>query len=116
MSEFLKPAKKPNNPQFSSGPCTKRPGWQLDNLSDAFLGRSHRAADGKAKLNEVITRSKEILALPNDWVLGILPGSDTGAVEAALWSLLGARTVDMLSWGKLWSRLGDRRFTPFRFK
>ncbi len=98
MSEFLKPAKKPNNPQFSSGPCTKRPGWQLTNLQEAFLGRSHRAIDGKAKLNEVIKRSKDILNIPNDWILGILPGSDTGAVEAALWSLLGARTVDMLSW------------------
>lgn len=98
MSEFLKPAVKPNNPQFSSGPCTKRPGWHIDALKDAFLGRSHRAAEGKAKLNEVITRSKDILGIPDDWVLGILPGSDTGAVEAALWSLLGPRTVDMLAW------------------
>ncbi len=98
MSEFLKPTQKPNNPQFSSGPCTKRPGWSLDGLKDAFLGRSHRAADGKAKLDEVITRSKDILGIPEDWVVGILPASDTGAVEAALWSLLGARTVDMLAW------------------
>ena len=86
-----KPGPRPANPQFSSGPCTKRPGWTLDGLSGAFLGRSHRAKDPKARLAEVIDRSKAILGLPEGWRLGIVPASDTGAVEMALWSLLGAR-------------------------
>lgn len=93
-----KPTLRPNCPNFSSGPCAKRPGWSLMALENAILGRSHRAKDSKARLNEVITRSKDILGIPKDWKLGILPGSDTGAVEAALWSLLGDRTVDMLAW------------------
>jgi phosphoserine aminotransferase len=97
MARATKPDLRPNNPQFSSGPCTKRPGWTLAALDGAFLGRSHRAKAPKAALAEVITRSRAILGLPADWRLGILPGSDTGAFEAAMWSLLGARGTDVLS-------------------
>jgi len=93
-----RPASRPGNPCFSSGPCAKRPGWSLDALSEAVVGRSHRAKGGKAKLAEVIERSKQILGLPADWRLGIVPASDTGAVEMALWSLLGRRGVDVLAW------------------
>ena len=93
-----KPNIKPNHPYFSSGPCSKRPGWSLDALSDAFLGRSHRAKMGKAKLNEVITKSKQVLELPEDYFVGIVPGSDTGAIEIAMWNLLGTRPIDMLVW------------------
>jgi phosphoserine aminotransferase len=102
----MKPTTKPNNPCFSSGPCAKRPGWTLDALKDAALGRSHRAKIGKTKLAEVITRSKAILGIPNDYVLGIVPASDTGAIEMAMWSLLGPRGVDVLVWesfGKGWA-------------
>jgi phosphoserine aminotransferase len=100
-----KPAIKPNNPNFSSGPCAKRPGWSLAALGDACLGRSHRSKTGKAKLQEVIDRSRRILRLPADYRIGIVPASDTGAVEMALWSLLGARGVDMVAWesfGETW--------------
>jgi len=93
-----KPDLRPHNPRFSSGPCAKRPGWTLDALSGAMLGRSHRAKGPKAKIAEVIERSKAILGLPADWRLGIVPASDTGAVEMALWSMLGARGVDILAW------------------
>jgi phosphoserine aminotransferase len=93
-----RPALKPENPNFSSGPCAKRPGWSLAALEGAFLGRSHRAKGGKAKLAEVIERSRRVLGLPDDWRLGIVPASDTGAVEMAMWSMLGARGVDMLAW------------------
>jgi phosphoserine aminotransferase len=92
-----RPDVRPANPDFSSGPCAKRPGWTLDALSGAFLGRSHRASAGKARLAEVIARSRTILGLPADWKLAIVPASDTGAVEMALWSLLGARGVDVLA-------------------
>ncbi len=92
------PAIRPANPNFSSGPCTKRPGWSPSLLANAALGRSHRAKAPKAKLAEVIERSAALLALPSDWRLGIVPASDTGAVEMALWSLLGARGVDLLAW------------------
>lgn len=101
----MKPTQKPNNPCFSSGPCAKRPGWSLAALEGAALGRSHRAKIGKTKLAEVITRSKAILGIPGDYVLGIVPASDTGAIEMAMWSLLGARGVDVLHWesfGKTW--------------
>ncbi|MGM0560363.1 MAG: phosphoserine transaminase [Pseudomonadota bacterium] len=98
VSAAYKPATRPANPNFSSGPCAKRPGWSLSALEDAFTGRSHRAKAGKAKLQDVIDRSKSILGLPNDWRLGIVPASDTGAVEMGLWSLLGARGVDLLAW------------------
>ncbi len=92
------PAARPANPRFSSGPCTKIPGFSLDMLADAPLGRSHRAAVGKAKLREAIELTREILRVPADYRIGIVPASDTGAVEMALWSLLGARPVEMLAW------------------
>ena len=89
---------RPNNPQFSSGPCTKPSGWTLDALSDATLGRSHRAAIGKTKLSDAIEQTREVLGIPADYRIGIVPASDTGAVEMAMWSLLGERGVDMMSW------------------
>jgi phosphoserine aminotransferase len=92
------PAVRPANPRFSSGPCAKIPGFSLDMLADAPLGRSHRAAVGKAKLKEAIDLTREILGVPADYRIGIVPASDTGAVEMALWSLLGARPVEMLAW------------------
>ena len=93
-----KPSTKPNNPQFSCGPCTKHPGWSLDGLKDAWLGRSHRAAGGKEKLKEVIDRSKAILGIPDDYRVMITPASDTGAFEMAMWNLLGERGVDVMAW------------------
>ncbi len=93
-----KPGLRPANPRFSSGPCAKRPGWTLSALEGALLGRSHRAGTPKARLKEVIDRSRALLGMPADWRLGIVPASDTGAVEMALWSLLGARGVDVLAW------------------
>jgi len=92
------PDKRPANPNFSSGPCAKRPGWNLQNLSDACLGRSHRSKPGKAKLAEAIDRTRTILGVPDDYRIGIVAASDTGAVEMAMWSLLGERGVDMLAW------------------
>ena len=109
MAIATKPDLRPLNPRFSSGPCAKRPGWTLDALAGAFLGRSHRAKEPKARLAEVIERSKAILGLPAGWRLGIVPASDTGAVEMALWSLLGARGVDVLAWESFSEGLGDRR-------
>ena len=108
MSELAKPAARPANPRFSSGPCAKHPGHSLDNLKNAFLGRSHRARDGKARLKLAIDRTAQLLGLPDGYRLGIVPASDTGAMEMALWSLLGPRGVDMLAWesfGKGW--VGD---------
>ena len=102
MAEALS---KPVNPNFSSGPCAKRPGWSPSVLDGCPTGRSHRSAMGKSRLAEVISLSREILGVPEDWRLGIVPASDTGAVEMALWSLLGQRGVDMLAWesfGKGW--------------
>lgn len=93
-----KPGVRPQNTHFSSGPCSKRPGWSLDALSDAPVGRSHRAKVGKAKLKEAIDLTREILEVPADYRIGIVPASDTGAVEMALWSLLGQRPVDMVAW------------------
>ncbi len=92
------PAARPHNARFSSGPCAKRPGWTPEILKDAALGRSHRAKLGKAKLKLAIDLTREILEVPADYRIGITPGSDTGAVEMALWSLLGARGVDVLAW------------------
>jgi phosphoserine aminotransferase len=92
------PGARPVNANFSSGPCAKRPGWSLENLKDAPLGRSHRAKAGKAKLKLAIDLTREILQVPADYLIGIVPASDTGAVEMALWSLLGARGVDVLAW------------------
>ncbi|MEE1543655.1 MAG: phosphoserine transaminase [Alphaproteobacteria bacterium] len=103
-----KPGRKLAMPRFSSGPCAKRPGWSLRALEDALVGRSHRASDAKARLVQVIDLSRELLGLPADWRLGIVPASDTGAFEMAMWSLLGARGVDVLAWesfGKGW--VGD---------
>ena len=98
MSDLQVPAALPANPRFSSGPCAKIPGFSLSMLGDAPLGRSHRAAIGKAKLAEAIDLTREILGVPADYRIGIVPASDTGAVEMALWSLLGARPVEMLAW------------------
>jgi phosphoserine aminotransferase len=106
MANTATPDGRPSNPNFSSGPCAKRPGFTLDVLAGAFLGRSHRAAEPKARLAEVISLSRSILGMPADWRLGIVPGSDTGAVEMALWSMLGARGVDIVtfeSFGEGWA-------------
>ncbi len=92
------PSVRPANPNFSSGPCAKRPGYSLQNLADAPLGRSHRAKVGKVKLKLAIDLTREVLQVPADYLIGIVPASDTGAVEMAMWSLLGARGVDMLAW------------------
>ncbi|WP_026380605.1 phosphoserine transaminase [Afifella pfennigii] len=98
MTTLPQPATRPANPRFSSGPTTKRPGWTLEALSDAFLGRSHRAKGGKAKLKQAIEETRALLGVPEDYQIGIVPASDTGAVEMALWSMLGARGVDVLAW------------------
>ncbi len=98
MSDLQTPAVRPANPRFSSGPCAKIPGFDLSMLSDAPLGRSHRAAVGKSKLKQAIDLTRAVLGVPADYRIGIVPGSDTGAVEMALWSLLGARPVEMLAW------------------
>ncbi len=94
----VKPGTRPANPKFSSGPCAKRPGWSLNALSDAALGRSHRAKIGKNKLKLAIDLTREVLQVPADYRIGIVPASDTGAVEMAMWSLLGERGVDMVAW------------------
>ena len=94
----MKPTRRPANPCFSSGPCAKRPGWSAEMLETALVGRSHRSGVGLARLVEVIDRSRAILRIPADWRVGIVAGSDTGAIEIAMWSLLGARGVDMLAW------------------
>lgn len=102
---LLKPDFRPQNPLFSSGPCAKIPGWSLDQLKDAPLGRSHRAKQGKAKLAEAIDKTRAVLGVPSDHRIGIVPASDTGAVEMAMWNLLGARGVDMVAWesfGETW--------------
>src|SRR5262245_26226219 len=92
------PGVRPAIPHFSSGPCPKRPGWSLQALTDALLGRSHRSKPGKAKLKRAIELTREVLQVPADYKIGIVPASDTGAVEMAMWSLLGARPVTMLTW------------------
>ena len=93
-----KPAIRPQNPCFSSGPCPKRPGWNPQALAAALLGRSHRSKEGKSRLKEAIDRTRQVLGVPDDYRIGIVPASDTGAVEMALWSLLGPRPVDVLAW------------------
>lgn len=105
MTDLNKPAARPANAHFSSGPCSKRPGYSLDNLKDAVLGRSHRSGEGKARLKLAIDKTREILGIPEDYHIGIMPASDTGAFEAAMWSLLGERGIDILAWesfGKGW--------------
>lgn len=100
-----RPTHKPANPCFSSGPCAKRPGWTVDALKGTPVGRSHRASLGVKKIMEVIEKSKAILGMPKDYVLAVVPASDTGAIEMAMWSLLGERGVDVMGWevfGKLW--------------
>src|SRR3977135_588711 len=92
------PSVRPTVPHFSSGPCAKRPGWSLQALTDAVLGRSHRSKIGKAKLKRAIDLTRELLGVPADYRIGIVPASDTGAIEMAMWSLLGARPVTMLAW------------------
>ncbi len=94
----MKPTVRPARPHFSSGPCAKHPGWTPVALADALVGRSHRAAEGKARLKAVIDQTRALLGLPEGWRVGIVPASDTGAVEMALWSLLGQRGVDVLAW------------------
>ncbi|MDO9432154.1 MAG: phosphoserine transaminase [Pseudomonadota bacterium] len=105
MTTLAKPAMRPARPEFSSGPCAKRPGWNPQNLQNAVLGRSHRSKPGKARLQEAIDRTRQVLEVPDDFLIGIVPGSDTGAVEMALWSMLGPRPVQLLafeSFGKDW--------------
>lgn len=105
MTIVTKPGVKPADPRFSAGPTKKRPGWTLDVLSDAALGRSHRSALGKSKLKEVIDTTREVLQVPADYRIAIVPASDTGAVEMAMWSLLGPRGVDVAAWenfGNAW--------------
>jgi len=105
MTTLAKPAMRPARPEFSSGPCAKRPGWAPENLRNAVLGRSHRSKLGKARLKDAIDRTREVLEVPDDFLIGIVPGSDTGAVEMAMWSMLGARPVQLLafeSFGKDW--------------
>ncbi len=116
----MKPDRRPQRPHFSSGPCAKRPGWSLAALEDALVGRSHRSRPARARLQEVLDRSRALLQIPEDYRLGIVPASDTGAVEMALWSLLGERGVDVLAWesfGKGWlsdieHQLGIRNLRP----
>lgn len=108
MTDLKQPAVRPANAHFSSGPCAKRPGYSLDNLKDAVLGRSHRSGVGKARLKLAIDKTKEILGIPDDYLVGIMPASDTGAFEAVMWSMLGERPIDVLAWesfGKGW--VGD---------
>lgn len=105
MNTLPKPAMRPARPEFSSGPCAKRPGWTPENLQNAVLGRSHRSKLGKARLKEAIDRTRAVLQVPDDFLIGIVPGSDTGAVEMALWSMLGPKPVQLLafeSFGKDW--------------
>lgn len=104
---LVPPAQKPLRPYFSSGPCAKRPGWSLDVLNKALLARSHRSSDGKKRLKEVIDLHRTLLGIPDDYKIGIVPGSDTGAVEMSLWSILGPRGVDVLAFetfSKEWAR------------
>jgi phosphoserine aminotransferase len=105
MTTLAKPAMRPARPEFSSGPCAKRPGWSLQNLQSAVLGRSHRSKIGKARLKDAIDRTREVLGVPADYLIGIMPASDTGAVEMAMWSMLGPKPIQIVafeSFGKDW--------------
>ena len=103
----IKPGVRPANPHFSSGPCAKRPGWSLQALTDAVLGRSHRSKAGKAKLKRAIDLTREVLEVPADYRIGIVPASDTGAVELALWSMLGAAPGDHARLGNPSAKAGS---------
>ncbi len=106
MTDLLRPALRPADPRFSSGPCKKRPGWTPAAIKNALLGRSHRSKPGKARLRQAIDETRTLLGVPDDYRIGIVPASDTGAMEMAMWSLLGARPVDVLVWesfGKGWA-------------
>ena len=101
-----KPSIKPSYPYFSSGPCAKPPGWSLNNLVNGAFSRSHRSEISKSKLKEVIDKSRKLLEIPDDYLIGIVPGSDTGAVEMAMWSMLGPKDVEVYSWenfGRDWT-------------
>ena len=98
MHNIAKPAMRPARPQFSSGPTVKHPGWRLENLQAAPLGRSHRSKVGKGRLKEAIDRTREVLEVPDDFLIGIVPASDTGAVEMAMWSMLGPLPVQVAAW------------------
>src|SRR3954463_14734666 len=98
MTPPAKPAMRPARPEFSSGPCAKRPGWKVENLQGALVGRSHRSKPGKARLKAAIDQTRDILQVPADYLIGIVPASDTGAVEMAMWSMLGARSVTVIAW------------------
>ena len=105
MKVYQKPSRRPTIKHFSSGPTNKRPGWSPASLSGAFVGRSHRSEQGQGKINQLMDLSREILGLPKSYLIGMVPGSDTGAVEMAIWSLLGPRKVEVLAWdafGKEW--------------
>ena len=105
MTSGLKPTRRPDNPRFSSGPCAKRPGWRLEDLDQALLGRSHRSVEGRARLKLAIDQTKELLRLPAGYEVAIVPGSDTGAFEMAMWNFLGPRGVDVFAWevfGRIW--------------
>jgi phosphoserine aminotransferase len=105
MTTLAKPAMRPARPEFSSGPCAKRPGWKVENLQGALVGRSHRSKPGKARLKEAIDQTRSVLGVPADYLIGIVPASDTGAMEMAMWSMLGARPVQIVafeSFGKDW--------------
>ena len=104
---MLRPDVKPLNKEFSSGPCAKRPNWKITNLKNALIGRSHRATISKIKIQKLIKLTKEILKIPNDYLVGIVPGSDTGAVEMAMWNALGPKNISILVWesfGKDWQK------------
>ncbi|MGI9426530.1 MAG: phosphoserine transaminase, partial [Hyphomicrobiaceae bacterium] len=98
MTDLVKPVVRPANPHFSSGPCAKRPGWTPGILKDAYLGRSHRSREGKARLKRAVDMTRALLSVPEDYVCGIVPASDTGAFEMAMWTMLGRRGVDVLAW------------------
>jgi len=105
MTTLAKPSMRPARPEFSSGPCAKRPGWKLENLQGALVGRSHRSKPGKARLKEAIDQTRAVLGVPADYLIGIVPASDTGAVEMAMWSMLGPRPLQIVafeSFGKDW--------------
>ncbi|MDB5461476.1 MAG: serC, partial [Caulobacteraceae bacterium] len=98
MTTPAKPAMRPARPEFSSGPCAKRPGWKVENLQGALVGRSHRSKPGKARLKEAIDQTRAVLQVPADYLIGIVPASDTGAMEMAMWSLLGPLEIDIFAW------------------